>query len=156
KSCFKTEYESAVTNYVGQDPDLAQGATTGTTLVQSYGVAPIDVSSFLTAGTQSVKFELMDIGFPPDQQGAFLGSATVHLFTNCTSGGVQSGGTVTGNPLDPNQPGSLTQDFALNTAPNKHIILGANFIGANLFDGVTTPTVTDTGLTQDQFALLVA
>jgi Domain of unknown function DUF11 len=154
-SCFQQSYESVAGNFLNKDPDTTPVGNA--TFTGTYGVAPIDVSGFLVPGTQTVEFDLEDVGFPPSQNGAFLGASTLHLVTNCTASSVTTGGTITGNPLDPNNPATLIQDFPFNTNPGTHITFNANFVGANTFDanGPATPNVADTGILQAAFPPMV-
>ena len=117
-NCFQLNYEHDVVNYVGQDPDTALSTgqngnsddPAGTPLLPGFGVAPLNISSLLSSGTQSVTFEMMDAG-------GFLGSSTLLLRTNCTPTNVQTG-TETGNPIDTanntNTSQTLTFDSTLN------------------------------------------
>jgi hypothetical protein len=153
-NCFQLPYESAVTGFVGKDPDTATVGEGGSFL-KTYGVQPLDVSSVLAAGNQSVKFELMDAG-------GFLGASTINLVTNCTQAGVQSGGSVTSNPINPGDANSLTPTFAFDATAGQHIFFSANYLnGLNNNNGVTIQpntiaTVTDIGIAQKDFAALVA
>jgi uncharacterized repeat protein (TIGR01451 family) len=154
-SCFQQSYESVAGSFLNKDPDttpVGDGTFTGT-----YGVAPIDISSFLVPGSQTLEFDLVDVGLPPSQSGAFLGASTLHLVTNCTASSVTTGGTITGNPLDPGNPASLIQDFPFNTNPNTHITFSANFVAADTFDanGPATPNTKDTGILQSAFPPMV-
>ena len=114
-NCFQLPYEGAVTDFAGQDPDVATSTGSandpaGTPLLPTFGVAPLDIHSLLFSGTQTVTFELVDAG-------GFLGASTLHLVTNCTPTNVQTG-SETGNPIDTannvNVSQTLTFDSTLN------------------------------------------
>jgi uncharacterized repeat protein (TIGR01451 family) len=152
-NCFTSAYQGPAGNTTqldGQNPDTFANSGNGVlTGGAAGGVPPINVSGQFSTDTTNATITLLD-------GGGKVASSSLFLKTNCSSTGVKTGGTITGNPLDPNNPGSLAQDFPFNTTPGKHITLTGNFVTANTFDGTTTPTVNDTGLTQPQFAALVA
>jgi uncharacterized repeat protein (TIGR01451 family) len=138
--CFTAGgYQQNAGNLLGTDPDSITG---------NGGVPPIDVSGDFSGGSQNVTFNLLD-------GGGEVASSTVFLVTSCNSTGVQTGGTVTANPLVPGNPSSLAPQFLLNTTPGNHITFAADFENADTFDGTTTPTVTDTGIPQSSFAAYV-
>ena len=138
--CFSSTYEGAASGSLGTDPD---------TKIGTWGVPAIDVSGDLVSGSQNATFSLLDAG-------GEVASSTVFLVTSCSSPGVQTGGTLTANPLDPNTPGSLTPQFPFNTTAGNHITFAADFLNANQYDANSTtpvtPTVTDTGISQGSFA----
>ena len=115
----------------------------------------IDISSFLTFGMSTngtpVSFTLLDGG------GDVAGS-TVFLQTNCsTPGTIQPGGSITGNPINPNIPASLTPQFAFSTTPGNNVVFAADYTGTAGSDNATAaPTVTDVGIRQSDFAAFVA
>ena len=117
------------------------------------GVPPIDISSqFTFRATQTpVSFQLFD-------EGGIVAGSTLFLVTNCTpSGTIQPGGTITGNPINPNVPSSLTPQFAFDTAQGNHILFSADYTGIAGSESTTaTPTVKDVGISQSAFATLVA
>ena len=159
-NCFQAPYEHDVANYFGQDPDVATstGANgnpddpAGTPLLPGFGVAPLDLSSLLSPGDQVVKFELMDAG-------GKLGDSTLHLVTSCQQGGVQTNGSITGDPIDKGTPGSLTPQFTFNNTTGQHITFAANYLnGENTttFGPNTIPTVKDVGIRPTVFPGMVA
>jgi uncharacterized repeat protein (TIGR01451 family) len=159
-NCFQTPYEQDVANYFGQDPDVATstGANghpddpAGTPLLPGFGVAPLDISGLLSAGDQEVEFELMDFG-------GKLGAATLDLVTSCQQGGVQTNGSITGDPINPGSPASLTPQFTFNNTTGQHITFDANYlIGENTttFAANTIPTVKDVGIRPTVFPGMVA
>jgi uncharacterized repeat protein (TIGR01451 family) len=150
--CFTSAYQNAASGggLDGTNPDTFANASNG--VLQggaAGGVSPINVNGQFSGNTTSATVTLLD-------GGGEVASSSLFLVTSCSSGGVQTGGTITANPLNPNQPGSLTPDFPFNTTSGKHITFSTNFLSANTFDGVTTPSTSDTGLNQTQFAALVA
>jgi hypothetical protein len=156
-NCFQASYESGSPNYVGQNPDLAtyplNGGAPGS-FVASYGVAPVNVAPFLTAGSgnspqlQSLTVDLQDAG-------GDLGAATLHLVTSCSPAGITPGGTVTGNPISPSNPASLTQTYALDSSPAQNIAITDN-VAQNPPTSGAVPSVTDIGVPQQLFYQLVA
>jgi hypothetical protein len=162
-NCFQTAYEGAVTNFVGQNPDLITIPNPPRSFVAVYGVQPLNLMNartsppespllypaILTSGLQALNVQMTDAG-------GFLGSATLHLVTNCTPAGVTSGGSITGNPINPNDAGSQTPQFTFDAATGQHIEFDADYLA--LFDRITAntiPTVTETGLSQETFENLV-
>jgi len=126
-------------------------------------VAPLDVSSLLTPGTtQTVKFELMDVG--PSGPGAFLGAATLDLVTNCTQAGVAPGGTIISNPINPGDVNSLKPQFTYDGTAGQHIFYDLDYstgTGGNPAEhGVTiqpntVAQVKDIGIRQADFTNMV-
>ncbi len=147
-NCFQASYESAVTNYVGQDPDLAFG------LVGTYGIAPLNLQNptnalypaVLTSGNQALNVELTDAG-------GYLGAATLHLVTNCSLAGITPGGSITGNPIESNP----TQNFTFDSAPGQNISAENSVAaagGATFKPGIV-PIFTDIAVPQQLFYQLV-
>jgi uncharacterized repeat protein (TIGR01451 family) len=155
-NCFQSAYEQAVNNYPGQNPDLAQfpvGQGGPGSFIAQYGVPVIDVSSLLVPGNQSVKVEL-------DDAGGELGAASLHLVTNCTLAGVVPGGSITGNPVNNNDPTSQTQTFAFDNGGGQNISFTtstqtAQSAGTVTIPNGTVPIVTDIGIPQQLFSQLV-
>ena len=163
--CFTEAYRSAAnsnnaTGLDGRNPDTF--ANPGNAVLgegQAGGVPPIDISSFLSSlvpgeGSPSptpVTFTLLD-------GGGKVASTTIFLVTNATVNGVQTGGTITGNPIDPNNPATQTQEFTFDGTTGQHVSLYANYVAldgtAQIVNG-TTPVPFDTGITQQQFATMV-
>jgi hypothetical protein len=162
-SCFQRAYESVATGFVGDNPDTTTVGNASFT--STYGVAPLDISSLLTPGTtQTVKFELMDVGFPPNQVGAFLGAASLKLVTNCTQTGVVPGGTIISNPINPGDANSLKPQFTYDGTTGQHIFYDLDYstgTGGHPADhGVTiqpntVARVKDIGIQQSAFANMV-
>jgi hypothetical protein len=159
-NCFQTAYESVASNFLGQDPDIASVGEG--TFVGNYGVSPLLVTPLLTTGTQSITFELVDVGLSSNPSGAFLGASSLHLATNCMLVGVQTNGVITSDPIDPNKPGSLTPEFTFNSTPNQHISFDANYLGGLTpsnqvnFPSGTVAQLADRGIPQSDFPALVA
>ncbi len=108
QNCFTSSYQSnASANLLtGQDPD---------TFVATGGVAPIDISSQLLAGTVQLKIDLVDTG-------GYLTSSTLYLRTNCSQNGVTGPATITGNPISSTPtPQQLTQSFPFNPTTNQAV-----------------------------------
>ncbi|HEY2456145.1 MAG TPA: hypothetical protein VGI13_02500 [Candidatus Acidoferrum sp.] len=152
-NCFQQAYEGAVTGFVGQNPDLASG------LLTNYGIQPLDLQNstalfppVLQSGLQSFFVELTDAG-------GFLGASTLHLITSCSITGITPGGTITGNPINPNDPSTQTQTFSFDNTGGQNIsIVTSETVaiqqGATVPNGVV-PVVTDFGIPQSAFNELV-
>jgi len=156
-NCFKFPYENAASNYVGQNPDLATYPQTGGPLgsfIATYGVSPVNVSSLLTPGTPSTN-QLQSVTVQLQDAGGYLGAATLHLVTSCSPAGITPGGTITGNPITPNDPSSLTQTYAFANSPGQNISL-IDSTTQNPPPTGTVPAVTDIGVPQSLFSQLVA
>lgn len=153
-NCFQQSYESAAAGFLGQNPDLIPNNFLGT-----YGVQPLDLQkstagypAVLQPGDQTLFVELSDAG-------GDLGAATLHLITNCSVTGITPGGSITGNPVNNNDPSSQTQTFSFDNTGGQNISVTTSQAvaiqkGANVPDGVV-PVVTDFGIRQSQFNLLV-
>jgi hypothetical protein len=106
QNCFTSSYQTAASanQLTGQDPD---------TFVSTGGVAPIDISGQLQAGSVQLKIDLVDTG-------GFLTSSTLYLRTNCSQNGVTGPATITGNPISSTPtPQQLTQSFPFNPTTNQ-------------------------------------
>ncbi len=155
-NCFQANYENAAPNYLGQDPDLATFPVNGGgagSFIANYGVAPINVAALLAPGSgngtqiQSASFQLQDAG-------GDLGAGTLHLVTDCTLSGVTPGATVTGNPISTSNPASLTQTYAIDSAPGQDISI-VDSDALNPPPSGVVPSVTDIGVPQSLFSQLV-
>lgn len=106
--CFTPGYQvpAAAGQLTGDDPDGAIAA--------NGGVAPIDISAFLAAGTNTVTLSLVDAG-------GYLAASSTYLYTNCTSGGAVGGGQISGNPIPSSNPPAslLTQNFTFSAGANQ-------------------------------------
>jgi hypothetical protein len=122
-SCFNLNYEDNYQSYLGKDPDTF--AATG-------GVLPIDISSYLTSGSNQVTIDLVDYG-------VVLASTTIALYTNCSASGT-SGGQISGNPIPSTNipPNLLTQDFTFSGTTNQ---LVEGVLDLSLADQQNTLTV---------------
>jgi hypothetical protein len=113
QSCFTPAYQVPAGQglLTGLDPD---------TFAATDGVAPIDISSFLTAGPVQLQVTLQDVGHG---NGFYLASSSLYLYTNCTQGGVTGPALVSGNPISQNgpTPSQLVQDFSFNPTVNQSI-----------------------------------
>jgi hypothetical protein len=152
--CFTSVYQGAASadQLDGQDPDNFTGPVMSTLEGGSGGVSPLDVSPALLANaTQQATFSLLD-------GGGKVASSTIFLVTNCTQAGVQPGGTITGNAINPNDPGSQTPQFTFDATPGQHITFGADYLALDNTEAIqanTFPTTADTGLSQDTFEKMV-
>ena len=145
-NCFQQSYEGAANGKIGVNPD---------TLVSTYGVAPIDVSGYLSPGnSQKLQFDLIDYG-------GLLGTSTIYLVTNCTQNGVVSGGTLTGNPITTTDPNSLNQNLPFDSSNGQRVQFIADFTSANQSETLTVPPgtipfVKDNFITQADYHTMVA
>lgn len=108
QDCFTASYRAQASpgQLNGQDPD---------TFTSTGGVAPIDISSSLLAGTDQVQLNLVDAG-------GVLTSSTLYLNTNCTQAGVTGPANVTGNPISTTPtPQQLTQNFSFDPTTNQQV-----------------------------------
>jgi hypothetical protein len=155
-NCFVSAYEGAASNYLGQNPDLATYPLSGGSLGSfnaTYGVSPFSIASLLTPGgegnqQQSITVQLQDAG-------GELGAATLHLVTSCSPAGITPGGTVTGNPISPTDPSTLTQTYALDSSPSQNIAI-TDSTTQNPPPAGAVPSVTDVGIPQQLFYQLVS
>ena len=109
QNCFTSSYGTSASagNLTGQNPD---------TFVNTGGVAPIDISSYLQPGAQQIKIDLVD-------EGGYLASSTLYLNTSCSQSGVTGPATITGNPIPQTNPtpAQLTQNFAFNPTTDQQV-----------------------------------
>jgi hypothetical protein len=139
-SCFTSGYQTPAGN--GQDNGLNPD-----TLTAIGGVAPINISSFLIAGQQQIKIDLVD-------DGGYVASSSIYLNTNCTSGGVVGPATISGNTIPPTSPTmtQLDQSFTFDTTTNQVISFEYNLAPAQSANTLTinsngvNPQVGDSGL----------
>ncbi len=133
--CFTVNYQApaGAGDLTGDDLDTASRTFTvnGTQYmysIQSGGVPPIDISTSLAkndSAPQQLKIDLVDTG-------GFVGSSTLYLFTNCTSGGVNGPAMISGNTIPPTNPTpvQLDQDFNFNPVTGNQIGFGYDLTGA--------------------------
>jgi hypothetical protein len=151
-NCFQQAYESGYKTYIGQNPD-----TIGGNFLTTYGVAPIDVSSYIQPGApQKLQFDLIDWG-------GELGTTTLYLVTSCTQNGVVTGGSLTGNPIPSTNPtpDELTQTFPFDSTTGQLVKFISNFSPSNAAGTLsivdnTIPFVKDTLVTQAAFQSMIA
>ncbi|MGD1025271.1 MAG: Ig-like domain repeat protein [Candidatus Sulfotelmatobacter sp.] len=156
-NCFQAPYEHAAQNYLGQNPDLATFPQSGGALgsfIATYGVNPLNVAGLLTPGSQNSS-QLQSVTVQLQDAGGDLGAATLHLVTSCSPAGITPGGTITGNPITPNDPASLTQTYAFANSPGQNISL-IDSTTQNPPPSGAVPAVTDIGVPQSLFSQLVA
>jgi uncharacterized repeat protein (TIGR01451 family) len=105
--CFNGNWITAAGNSIGVDPD---------TIAATDGVPPIDISSFLSEGTDQATITMGDTG-------GFLTGTSLYLVTSCTSLGVTGPAQITGNPISQSNPTSsqLSQSFAFNPTTNQAV-----------------------------------
>ncbi len=145
-SCFRPAYSNSVT--VGTDPDYPDGPSGPLGVVG--GVAPIDISRFLSPGANQITLDEVDFN-------GYLASSTINLITSCTSTGALGSGKITGNPITPT---SLVTPFNFSTAPNLNVQFLTDFSTAQADGTLTippgsTPVVTDQALAPSSFPTLV-
>jgi hypothetical protein len=134
-ACFSFNYQQNAKNLIGQDPD---------SFLSTGGIAPINVSSFLTSGPQQIKIDLEDEG------GDFTNS-TLYLNTNCTSQGVSGPAVITGNTI-PAAPTTIQLDQSFNFNTNNNQVVAFQYLLAGSLPDLTinpngvSPQVTDSGL----------
>lgn len=143
QDCFSQAYRNAaVSNSIlGDNTDTLTSPGNGVLPGGAAGgVAPINVSSFLTASsTTQASFTLTDAG-------GYVASSSLFLVTNCSPAGIVPGGSITGNPITEGVP----QTFAFDSAPGQNISLASTNTGSG-----AVPIVTDIGIPQSQFSQLV-
>lgn len=100
QECYNSGFSSAVGNLVGLDPD---------NFVGTYGVAPLDISSYLVSGQQQARFDLVNLG-------DYLASSSLYLNTNCTQLGVSGQVNFTGNTISTT---NLTQNYPIDSTPSQ-------------------------------------
>ncbi len=129
QECYNSGFSSAVGTLVGQDPDA---------LVATYGVAPLDISSYLVSGQQQVQFDLVNLG-------DYLASSSLYLNTNCTQTGVSGQVNFTGNTISQT---NITQDYAIDSTSNQKFqfvydLSKAQQAGSLSITSGTVPYITD-------------
>jgi hypothetical protein len=166
-NCFQQPYEGAAAGLLGSNPDVTPVGDS--TFLATFGVQPLDLMNpplanpdaelsspifapILVPGPQTLTVTLLDAG-------GDLGSAALHLVSNCTASGVTTGGTVVAPPVDPNNPASLVPSFPFNNTNGQHIQFSANYLNGknttNFGDNTSVPQVADTLVTQSSFPALV-
>jgi hypothetical protein len=155
-NCFSSAYENDAANLAAANTDPDTIANPGTLGETGGGVAPINISSYLsTVGSTPVPvtFSLVDLA---QASGNFFTSTTLFLVTNCTPDGIAPGGTISGNPVNPDNPASLVQTFPFSATPGKSILFSFNFaLGQDLTNTNTAPQNTDVGFSQSTFSTMV-
>jgi hypothetical protein len=113
-------------------------------------VPPIDISSYLSTGSQSVNIALVD-------EGGWFTNSSVYLATNCTQGGVTGPALVRGNPIGSTPtPQQLTQTFNIDSGSNQQIafvydLSEANTANSLTVSGTPSPQVADLPLNPATF-----
>lgn len=146
-SCFTKNYENTAAADAGQSPDH---------FVATGGVAPIDISSYLSANTQQkLKIDLVD-------EGGYVTNSTLYLVTNCTSGGVSGPALISGNTIPPTGPSpqQLKQDFIFNPSSSNMVDFQFDLTGAqnagtlNIDPSGVNPRVGDSFIDPTNFGTL--
>ena len=136
-NCFTSDYQTKASagQLTNQDPD---------TFVSTGGIAPIDISSYLSSGAVQAQIGLVD-------QGGYLASSSLYLVTNCSSAGVAGPGLVTGNPISKTNPttGQLAQNYSFNSTANQQVqftydLTAAQNAGTLSIPDQSTPSTADT------------
>ncbi len=158
--CFTVAYQSPAggggLDGLNVDTDPYPSNPTGPAIVATGGVAPIDVTGFLTQGTQQLTISLED-------EGGRVASSSVYLYTNCSLQGVQNGGSISGNPINLSSANPQTsQDFDFNPITNQQIGFEYDLTAAYSGDTVVSnktgaiPQVADSGIAPSQFPAYVS
>jgi len=129
QECYNSGFSSAVGNLVGQDPDA---------FVATYGVAPLDISSYLVSGQQQIQFDLVNLG-------DYLASSSLYLNTNCTQTGVSGQVNFTGNTISQT---NITQNYPIDSTSNQKFqfvydLSKAQQAGSLSITSGTVPYITD-------------
>ena len=138
QECYASGFSSAVGNLAGQDLD---------SLVGIYGVAPLDISSYLTQGTQQATFDLVDLG-------DYVASSSLFLNTNCIQVGVSGQVNLTGNTISPTA--NLTQNYPIDSTSSQKFqfvydLSQAQKAGSLSITSGTIPYVTDDAVSPATF-----
>lgn len=155
--CFTTAYQGPAGKgeLNGDDVDTADYPA-GTSILSTGGVSPINISKYLSPGSQTLTVSLED-------EGGYVASSSIFLSTNCTVSGVQNGGTITGNPITSTSTTSTSQDFTFNPLTNQQIGFTYNLTAAYSANPSTVtsntsgaiPQVSDSALAPTSFASYV-
>ena len=97
QECFNPGFSSVVRHLVGQNPDTFAG---------TYGVAALDISSYLVSGPQQAEFDLVNLG-------DYLASSSLYLNTNCAQTGVSGQVNFTGNTITTT---NITQNYTIDSS----------------------------------------
>jgi uncharacterized repeat protein (TIGR01451 family) len=151
--CFTSAYQgpAGAGNLNGVDPDTITNAGNQPLNGAAGGVPPITLSGFTSnvPTTPTTTISMLD-------GGGFVASSSLFLVTQCTPSGVAPGGTVTGNPIDPNVPATLTQSFPFDTVNGQNIQFTSNIANApNVAPAGTQQVTQDFPIPQALFFQLV-
>ena len=144
QNCFTDAYGSKASGggLNNQDPDG---------LVSTGGVAPLDISGYLSSGQIQAQIATVDTG-------GYFTSSTLYLVTNCTSAGVSGPGQITGNPISQSNPTGpqLTQNYSFNSSNNQQVqftydLSVAQNAGTLAITDGSTPSTGDTPLNPATF-----
>ncbi len=158
--CFTHAYQgpAGAGKLNGVDPDTIANSANSNPLLDGAagGVPPIPLSGFTSevATTPTTTISMLD-------GGGFVASTRLFLVTGCAPNGVAPGGTITGNPINNNDPSSQTQTFTFDNNGGQNIGFTTSTSTAqqkgtvNIPSG-TVPIITDIGIPQNLFSQLVA
>ena len=129
QECYNSGFSSAVGNLVGQDPDA---------FVSTYGVASLDISSYLVSGPQQAEFDLVNLG-------DYVASSSLYLNTNCTQMGVSGQVNLTGNTIS---SANIIQNYSIDSTSNQKFqfvynLSKAEQAGSLSIASGTVPYITD-------------
>jgi hypothetical protein len=115
------------------------------------GVAALNIGTFFGGGG-SIQATITAV-----DAGGEMASSSLFLVSNCSIAGIVPGGTVTGNPVNPNNPTTLTQTAVFDSAPNQNISLTTSTAAApNAVPAGTVQQTTDIAIPQQLFNQMVA
>ncbi len=142
--CFTSSYQIPASGgrLTGQDPDG---------FVSNGGVAPINISSYLSPGANQVQLSFVD-------EGGYLSSSTLYLVTSCTSAGLIGSAQITGNPiLSSPTSQQLTQSFSYNSFTDQQIqfiydLSQAHAANTLSIPNGSTPSTGDSPIAQSAFS----
>ncbi|HUE43094.1 MAG TPA: hypothetical protein VMP12_05995 [Candidatus Sulfotelmatobacter sp.] len=110
--CFTAAYQGPAGNNQlnGVNPDTITNAGNPTLGGAAGGVPPITLTGFTsnTATTPTTTISMLD-------GGGYVASSSLFLVTQCVPQGVAAGDTVTGNPVNPNDPSTLNQSYIFDS-----------------------------------------
>jgi hypothetical protein len=126
--CFSTSYQQNYGSLLGVDPDTfaSPGNTNSVLQGNAGGVPPIDVSTYLSSGSNTVSFSSLDAGVA-------YGSSSLYLVTNCTEAAVGAANITTVVPTTGTTP-DLPAVFSI--IPGQTLITDEDFSTST---GITNP-----------------
>jgi uncharacterized repeat protein (TIGR01451 family) len=152
--CFTSAYQGAAAPGAaafGKNPDTFANPN-NTVLPGPGGVPPINITpNFANGGTMpTVTFNMLD-------GGGEVGSTSLFLVSQCTPQGVVPGGTVTANPVNPQDPSTLSQGAIFSSTNGQNISITTDLSNSpGSVPAGTQQVTTDFGIPQSLFNQLVA